>query len=364
MIFNRLVGEDGKDVRRLSEIPDYEHAYPAGPHRFHVGDFLVDTAANTVTKEYPDATLVRVDGKDEDYTLARLEPDGRTRWSVPMHGVRSVRGPDIAVGGGRTIATLSGSIYAFDDATGKEVWTQTTNVEGDRLMIAGDNVISTFCNEPRDHWLIANALSDGKERFRITLVDKCDPWVAVLDQRIYVVEGPPRETTLIFDLGGNQIAKLDEQVQAAKLMTWGTASRSSGVGTRVLLTDKRALAMDAAGTIVWRGPKPRNDFGGGADFAELPNGDLLLANYGAINDSGVDVMRLHRDGSVAWLSTAEPLGVTHSGYIHRAYIEVRGDKVFVISQGTYGDFLERMSVATGARELRCVAGMCTHPAAR
>ena len=79
-----------------------------------------------------------------------------------------------------------------------------------------------------------------------------------------------------------------------------------------------------------------------------------LASYGAIHDSGVELVRLRRDGSEVWHSCAAPLGVGHSEYEHFAYIEVRGDELLVASEGSYGAFLEQLAVRTGTREKRCV----------
>jgi outer membrane protein assembly factor BamB len=364
VIGNRIVAEDGTVLRVLREVGEGEHAVPTGPHRFEVVGYAVDTASGSVTRIYPPAAMIPRQRADpgREYTLARTEPDGRTRWSTEVHGVRSVRPPDIAVGGGRTIVKIDATIHAFDDATGKPVWTQPG---GDRLTIAGDNVISTFCNlATHDHWLIANALVDGNDRFRVALPEGCDPWIAVVDERIYVVDDHKPAHTLIFDFAGKQLARLDEELQGAHHYLAGAASHKRSDGTRVLVTDQGVLAIDAAGNVVWRGPATPNEFVGGADFAELPGGDLIVANYGAINDSGVDVVRLRADGSVRWHASAAPLMVAHSEYLHLAYIEVRGDQLFVISQGSSGAFLERMSVATGERELRCVIGEpCTRPAA-
>jgi hypothetical protein len=112
----------------------------------------------------------------------------------------------------------------------------------------------------------------------------------------------------------------------------------------------------------------RNTFVGGNQVVELPGGDFILANWGAINDSGVDLVRLHPDGTPVWHSCASPLGVGHSEYEHLAYVEARGDALFVASEGSYGAFLEKLSVATGERERRCVlnaeqnvATGCTRP---
>jgi hypothetical protein len=49
---------------------------------------------------------------------------------------------------------------------------------------------------------------------------------------------------------------------------------------------------------------------------------------------------------------AEPLGVSHSEYYHVAYVELRGPQLVVVSQGSYGDFVEVRNVATGGKLAR------------
>ena len=132
-----------------------------------------------------------------------------------------------------------------------------------------------------------------------------------------------------------------------------SAARSGLGADTLIVTTNHLLRMDAGGAITWRRPPLANDFVAGNDFAALPGGDVLVGNYGAINDSGVDLVRLRAsDGEIVWRVSAESLGVAHSEYEHRAYLDVRGDVVFVISEASGGGFLEKRSVATGALLMR------------
>jgi hypothetical protein len=85
----------------------------------------------------------------------------------------------------------------------------------------------------------------------------------------------------------------------------------------------------------------------------LPDGDLVIANYGAISDSGVALYRIHAiDGTVVWRASVPGLGVPHSQYEHLAYVELRGDALYVVSEASGGGFLERLSASTGSRLTR------------
>jgi outer membrane protein assembly factor BamB len=362
VIANQIVAEDGTVVRTLADTSGFQ-AVPVGPHRFELGGDIIDTATNTVTKRFEPAELRRVllfGRQDHDvYELVRREADGRERWATRITGVRSVRPPDIAVGGGRVVVSIDNKLHAFDDATGKLVW---LGDDGDRVHVAGDAVISVRCNEPtHDHWLIANALADGKQRWKVALADRCDPWVAVDHDRIFVVEDRDPPASRIYDFKGALIASLAEQIEGSHREPWGG---SHVVGDAlVIVTDQHIMALDAAGHALWRRAGLRDTFVAADQIVALPGGDMIVANYGAISDSGVDLVRLHPDGSLAWHACTFALGVPHSKYSHLAYVEPRGDALFVVSQGASGAFLERLSLASGARELRCVMGepKCSPP---
>ena len=131
-----------------------------------------------------------------------------------------------------------------------------------------------------------------------------------------------------------------------------TGSRSAP--TTVLVTDVRVVALGPDANVLWQRDHPRNTFVGGNALAELARRRLRARELRRGRRSGVDVVRLRRDGSEVWHSCAAPLGVGHSEYEHFAYIEARGDALLVASEGSYGAFLEQLAVRTGTRERRCV----------
>lgn len=347
-------------VKTLDAIKPFQIALPDGPHRFKTRGFAIDTATLAFTPRSEPAAF------DGETKLVRREADGRVRWSVPAKGYHSVRPPDIATGTGFTVATFDGVVHGFDDATGKLAWTQTT--AGDRLYAVGDTMYSVKCNEPtKDHWLIGSVLATGVEKFRVPLALGCDPYVTVTDRFIITTEDHPAETR-IFDLAGKQLLQLPEQASGTSEQAFGSVLTAGT--TTLLVTDKHVMALDDRAQVMWKRDPLRNTFVAGDQVIELPGGDLVIANFGMIDDSGVDLIRLRRDGSFVWRGCAAPLGVSHSKYQHIAYIEARGDDLFVASQGSFGSFLEKLSVATGERQLRCilaandVATGCTKPPPR
>ena len=58
-------------------------------------------------------------------------------------------------------------------------------------------------------------------------------------------------------------------------------------------------------------------------------------------------------GATKWETKVAGLGVGHSEYMHVAYLDVQGPKVFVVRQGSGGSFFERVDLASGTRERRC-----------
>jgi hypothetical protein len=332
-----LVGENGAVVGHLPGLSQYDVAVPSGPHRFTVRDLTVDATTALVTRS---AAPIAFD----DHHLVRREPDGRARWTQALDGVRSVRPPDVAVGGGRALAAIDNQLHAFDDATGKPLW--TAKVSGDRLRIVGDTAYSVMCGSTADHWLIGTALADGKELFRKELAVECDPTLQVVDKLVIVSDERHKEIR-IFDLGGHPLAQFAEVAEGDGLALGSTT---------ILVTNLRVVALGRDANVLWQREHPPSSFVGGNALAELPGGDVVLASYGAINDSGVDLVRLRRDGSEVWHSCAAALGVGHSEYEHFAYLEVRGDTLLVASEGSYGAFLEKLAVRTGTRAMRCVYG--------
>jgi outer membrane protein assembly factor BamB len=170
-------------------------------------------------------------------------------------------------------------------------------------------------------------------------------WLLVVDDR--------DPDTRIFDTSGRLVMQLAEQVEGDHGHAWGA---TFAVGRDlVIVTYKHVMRVDPSGRVVWKIGPPINTFVAGDDVVVLPDGDLVIANYGQIDDSGVDVMRIHgHNGAPVWRAQVRGLGVTHSKYEQLVYIEARGDALFVISQAAGGEFIEQLALPTGQSQLRKV----------
>jgi outer membrane protein assembly factor BamB len=332
VLHDLLVAPDGMVVQHIEGATPYDIAVPSGPHSFTVRGLIVDTITGQTVNAVEPAAF-------EDRKLTRRDADGRARWVGAVEDAPSVRPPDVAISSDRVVAAHDGVVQAYDDKKGTSVW--TARIPGDRLHVAGDTVYSVMCTQS-EHSLIGLALADGKERFRSDIAIGCDPTLQIVNDLV-IVSDESHHQTRIFDRAGHQRAELSEVVQGDGLALGSTT---------ILVTDIRVVALDPDANLLWQ--RKQDSFVGRARIAELPGGDFVLASYGAISDSGVDVMRLRRDGSEVWHSCAAPLGVGHSEYEHFAYLEVRGDALLVASEGSYGAFLEQLAVRTGTREKRCV----------
>ena len=343
VINDRIVDpSDGRVIRRLTGANDYDQAERVGEHRFVVGALTIDIAKNSMRQEFPIAALV---GDDQDKSwkvdaLVRYESTGAARWRIPIKGARSVRPPDVATGSGRVVVTVDDKIFAFDDDTGAPIW----NASGpaDRLVSDGATLFTTDCSVHKTpRFVVGRRLLDGKELFRAPIPAEMDPTLT-LDARHVIVTDPSRKLTVVLAHDGRELYRLSETMFDMHLVADG----------EIAVTDARIALLDAAGRERWKIAGPRNHFVAGDEFTEI-GGDVILANYGRIDDSGVDVTRIRvRDGVVVWHTEVRGLGVDHSEYQHTAYVDVQGANLYVVSQGSGGSFFERLDTATGKSEAR------------
>jgi outer membrane protein assembly factor BamB len=317
---------DGRVASLLADVPRWATAEPHGPRAFLVDGFVVDAASGAKTRLWPVAD-------QRDGALVRYESDGRVRWRRALPGVRSVRPPDVATGSGRVVATVDDELFAFDDAAGAPVW--KARGPADRLATDGTYLYTTDCSvHPAPRWLVVRRMADGKVTARASLPADFDPEVNV-DARHVVVVDSSRDETVVLDHAGNRAYALHETLFDSHLLRAGT----------LVVTNRRIALLDDHGRAVWQVGPPRDTVGA----------DVIVANYGAIHDSGIEVTRLRAStGAIVWKTEVPALGVAHSKYVHRAYVVVAGSSVFVVSQGSYGSFFERLSLATGQREKRVV----------
>ncbi len=275
--------------------------------------------------------------------VVREEPRGAVRWRTALAGARSVRRPDAVIASSMAVVAVDDVLHAFDDVTGKPTW--TARGPADRLATDGSALFVTDCRSGKVPGRALRALrpSDGKELWKSALEDEMDPDAIEVGPRQLVVRDASHRATIVFDHAGHELARLHEAI-------WSISFQPTGV---LLFGDKRVVLLDDGGAVRWTHPALASTFVAGTDVVATSAG-LLLGNYGAISDSGVDLVLVDpATGATRWETRIRGLGVGHSEYFHTAYLDVRGGKVFVVSQGSAGAFFERVDLATGKREQRC-----------
>lgn len=87
----------------------------------------------------------------------------------------------------------------------------------------------------------------------------------------------------------------------------------------------------------------------------VEDGGVLVFYYSPLSDSGVDLQRLGPDGRIIWEQRCDPIAVKwHSSYLHRVSVFVEGRTIRVVSRGSHGAFVERLSLRSGQRLARSV----------
>jgi outer membrane protein assembly factor BamB len=280
--------------------------------------------------------------------VVRKGTGGATLWTRPMAGqLGSVRPPDGVVGDKLLIIAVDRQLVALDDATGKERW----RVDGpsDRLFVHDGLVFATDCSvkkEPEQRFVVARRLADGKEAFRVELPLDFDPQpMHVVGDRVVVTGW--RDATVFFDAhDGSGRLEVDDLIFAAQVIGGDLLFASDQRIARIRMRDR---------SIVWSRSPPANRTFSGGGFVAVPGGDLLLFDYSAISDSGVEVIRLHpHDGGEVYRVQCAGAGVDHSEYLHRADVRLNGDRVSVHSVGLDATFDQELALATGKTLRRSV----------
>lgn len=339
LINARLVDPtDGHTRAEVAGIDDWRTAVPRhdGTHHFEIADRLVDGRTGKTVEHLTRLAI-------EQGHLVRRGPDGKVHWRIRLPGVRSVRPPDVALAPGVALASVDDRILAFDDSTGKRLWHAPG--PADRLATDGKLVFTTDCSDHGGHrWLVARHVKNGKVAWRAAIASKMDPDALVFAGRFIVVTQDSPDIAIFLDHSGQRHFASKEALSAV-----------TPLGDDLLLvSNKRVARVDSRGHVLWHRPPLANTFVAGNDVVPV-GGDLLIANFGRIDDSGIDLVRVDaKTGTLRWEARVPGLGVGHSKYFHVAYIEVRGSEIYAVSQGAFGSFFERLDLATGRRELRCM----------
>ncbi len=216
------------------------------------------------------------------------------------------------------------------------------------MLLSGGLLLAAECESgdaivARGRWLLARETRDGKEAFRVALPAKdFDPEPIREVAGLFLVqemEIPGRKGRgLLIDRGGRVRLKLDR-------MLLGGHRQGDDL---ILLTSRDVARVAADGKTVWAVPFRIRQWPAGGGVVPLADGVVLAYLYGQISDSGVQVVRLEPGtGKQLWQSFCEPLGVTHSRYVHRAAVVTEEGRVKVTSRGSSGTFVELLDLGTG-----------------
>ncbi|MBI3270092.1 MAG: PQQ-binding-like beta-propeller repeat protein [Planctomycetes bacterium] len=349
VVENRWVSPDEGVV--LGKIPGanpYRWAVPDPDHRgrYRIGEVVFDVATCSVVAREPEEV------RFEDDAVVRQDPAGKTAWSVRLGDrLGGVRPPDRLADGERVFVVVGEGIVALDRPTGRELW----RAEGpaDRLCASRDLLLATSCASsvrPEDgRWLVARSTETGKPAWRARLPDVSDPMSIREVGGLFLVRdggfGGKGAYARFFDRMGALRIDLTEHVAAA----W---PQEDGF---IVVTERRIARLDPHGSALWESDAAKADDSDGAEVVPLPGGDLLVYTWCRLADSGVAVARVRAtDGKAAWRSICAALGVPHSKYWHRPYVQVRGDQAIVVSQGAGGDFIEILALDSGKQLSRRV----------
>jgi len=339
MVNNKLIDpSSGRCVRVLHEASEYGTAEPVPglPGRFEVEaerrdgtSILVDASTRSVVE------VTAPTARTHDDVLSLLNSRAQQVWQATLPGPGGTHGPSEAlIGRGLVVAAYEGGVAAYAIESGRRVWVSPGI--NDRLCLWRDLLLAA-----QERFMVARRLSDGSETWRVEIwaADEPEPIKIVGDHALIRTEPhlPEKNTSssLFVDVHGHVTLRLNEVVYRA--WPWEDGW--------VILTGKRFARIHRDGTTLWEHEEKR--WRAGLDG--LIHGEALYTYaWERRYDSAVRISRINmRTGEIVWNVACEPLRVPHSRYSQDVYVELRGDKLIVVSQGSSGSFVEVLSVKDG-----------------
>ena len=328
----------GKRLIEVTAAPPNEFALPAELEgQYWVSNTLIDVKTQAVVR------VKQQEFRSDDETLTRLDASGEPLWSTKLgERLGSLRPPEVLADDARVFAAVSSGVAVLDKATGELL--RTMKGPQDHLALYESLLVAVDCTSPGarpERWLVAYQSADGREAFRVALPTEEEPETPVVVGKNLLLRGD--KYSLLVNAKGEELFRLPERIsQLKELQTdqW------------IATSDKRIFALQKGGTISWEITGFEENFVHATRLLLLPDGDLLLYNFGAISDSGVELVRLDKAGKERWRSRCKPAMVDHSEYYHQAYVTLRNDDLIVVSQGSYANFIEIVDAKSGASKQR------------
>jgi PQQ-like domain len=308
------------------------------PHRRFGSILFLASLAAVATAAAPPPPRPQLSIDSEGDRVVRRGPSGKLLWATPLE---VKRWSGLVWDDAHACVSEGGGLAGLDVATGKVLW-QTLGPTGGLLLDRG------LVLAVDRHEVVARTAADGMVAFRVPLPkDRFRPLPLRRVAGLYLVQreglSDSEDFAWLFDRRGTVRHRLDRQVVD------GVATG----GEAVILTADDVVRLGRWDRTRWTARFKAGHLLAGGGLVPVPGGDLLAFLHCTIADRGVEVMRLDpASGKVAWRAHCAGLGAWHSGYNHRAKLEVAGGRVRVTSVGSAGRFLEVLDLGTGVRVSR------------
>lgn len=292
----------------------------------------------------PSRCAVKVGGSrividDDNGCVLRKDAAGKTEWSVRLgENLRGWWWPNLLTDSRRVfVKEQFKSVTALDLDTGQVLWRKQVSVEcfwlsrDLLLVVVGCQVVGLAADSGAKVFQLA---LQAPEHFRPVSIVETDG--------LFLVQGhaDPGDNgdAFLIDRAGRVCHHFNRQI-----FDLLTVDRD-----RIVVTSKDVLRISPEDEVRWTVAFPWQGLAEGR-ILRLQSGDLIVALYHPISDSGVELMRLHPiTGNQNWDTYCQPLGVTHSDYSHHVNVEVAGDRLRVIGRGEAA-FVEILDIATGVQ---------------
>jgi outer membrane protein assembly factor BamB len=264
---------------------------------------------------------------------------GREQWSWPLEGYVGPLlspEPDFAWDAERVYVSYKDDLLALDRATGLVTWHARSPARG--LCVSGELLLATdgptfYARSAATGWVVFAVRLPTENRWFSP-----QPVREVGGQFLVQTEADGGEAFLLAREG--QVRhRFDRLVLTGRFVD----------DDRVFLTSREVAGLTPRGQVAWSVPLRDPQPAVAGDVRQLPSGGVLAFVYSPTEDSGVQVLRIDSTtGRQLWQTFCAPLAfVPQSGYSHRAFVAVEGDRVRVTSCGSHGNFVEVLDLATG-----------------
>jgi outer membrane protein assembly factor BamB len=314
-----------------------------------IGDMYVDVETGKEVKQ-EEQKAVENDGLPRFTTrgskcVIRTSGSGDVLWSTNLdERIWIHQSPDLATCGKKVYVGTESGITALDTNTGKALW--KSSGPQDHLCATEKQVfaIGLLKDTPDEsRWLVARDAETGDLNFKVRLPDRAAAQEVTMAGTYVVVRDTWEENAFSYVVDQKGILFLKRDGEILSVLAEGKdllLVSAEGWAELVSDTGKTIWKKSVSGGHLTLGYAPK--------LIRLSGGDILIVSFNPIADSGVEVTRLNvKEGKISWTAYCKPLFVGHSTYSHAVRVEIRDEKIAVISIASGGKFFEILSLSSG-----------------